>query len=48
MNGFCGVFEAMKKLSGRRSLRCDKRQFRAKMTVSPGTVFELLLFEQKS
>ena len=35
MNGFSGESEAMKKLSGRRSLRCDKRQFRAKLTVSP-------------
>ena len=27
-------FEAMKMLSGRRAPRCDKDQFRAKMTVS--------------
>ena len=27
-------FEAMKTLSGRRAPRCDKDQFRAKMTVS--------------
>ena len=27
-------FEAMKMLSDRRALRCDKNQFRAKMTVS--------------
>ena len=29
-----GEFEAMKMLSGRRALRCDKNQFCAKMTVS--------------
>ena len=29
-----GGFEAMKMLSGRRAPRCDKHQFRAKMTVS--------------
>ena len=29
-----GEFEAMKTLSGRRAPRCDKHQFRAKMTVS--------------
>ena len=39
-----GEFEAMKTLSGRRAPRCDKHQFRAKITVSASTVFELLLF----
>ena len=36
VNGFIdqGEFEAMKTLSGRRAPRCDKHQFRAKMTVS--------------
>ena len=29
-----GKFGAMKTLSGRRALRCDEHQFRAKMTVS--------------
>ena len=29
-----GEFEAMKTLSGCRTLRCDKHQFRVKMTVS--------------
>ena len=29
-----GEFEAMKTLSGRRAPRCDKHQFRTKMTVS--------------
>ena len=29
-----GEFEAMKTLSSRRASRCDKNQFRAKMTVS--------------
>ena len=29
-----GKFKAMKTLSGRRPPRCDKHQFRAKMTVS--------------
>ena len=29
-----GEFEAMKTLSGRRAPRCEKDQFRAKMTVS--------------
>ena len=29
-----GEFEAMKTPIGRRALRCDKDQFRAKMTVS--------------
>ena len=28
-----GEFEAMKTLSGRRASRCDKHQFRAKITV---------------
>ena len=36
-----GEFEAMKTLSGRRAPRCDKHQFRAKMTVS--TVCEISL-----
>ena len=36
VNGFIdhGEFEALKTLSGRRAPRCDKHQFRAKMTVS--------------
>ena len=36
VNGFVDQdeFEAMKTLSGRRAPRCDKHQFRAKMTVS--------------
>ena len=38
VNGFInidqGEFEAMKMLSSRRTPRCDKNQFRAKMTVS--------------
>ena len=29
-----GEFEAMKTLSGHRAPRCDKHQFRAKITVS--------------
>ena len=41
-------FEAMKTLSGRRAPRCDKDQFRAKMTVSTQIVYEISLFEQKS
>ena len=41
-------FEAMKTLNGRRAPRCDKDQFRAKMTVSTKTVCEISLFEQKS
>ena len=36
-------FEAMKPLSGRRALCCGKHQFRAKMTVSTQTVFEVSL-----
>ena len=43
-----GEFEAMKTLSGRRAVHCDKHQFRAKMTVSTSTVCEISLFEQKS
>ena len=38
-----GEFEAMKTLSGRRAPRYDKHQFRAKMTVSTQTVFQILL-----
>ena len=38
-----GEFEAMKTLSGRIAPRCDKHQFRAKMTVSTQTVFEMSL-----
>ena len=34
VNGFCCEFEAMKTLSGHIAPRCDKRQFRAKTTVS--------------
>ena len=34
VNGFYCEFEAMKTLSGRKALRCDKHQFRAKMMVS--------------
>ena len=36
-------FEAMKTLSGRRALRCDEHQFRAKMMVSIQTIFEISL-----
>ena len=35
-----GEFEAMNTLSDRRAPRCDKHQFRAKMTVSTQTVFD--------
>ena len=38
-----GEFEATKTLDDRRALRCDKHQFRAKMTVSTQTVFEISL-----
>ena len=43
-----GEFEAMKTPNGRRTPRCDKDQFRAKMTASTYTVCEISLFEQKS
>ena len=33
----------MKTLNGHRAPRCDKHQFRAKMTVSTQTVFEISL-----
>ena len=39
--GDYGEFEAMTTLSGRRAPRCDIHQFRAKMTVSTYTVFEI-------
>ena len=38
-----GKFEATKTLDDRRAPRCDKHQFRAKMTVSTQTVFEISL-----
>ena len=38
-----GEFEAMKTLSGCRAPRCDKHQFRAKMTVSTQTFCEISL-----
>ena len=38
-----GEFEAMKTLIGRRALRLDKDQFRAKMTVSTSTFYEISL-----
>ena len=38
-----GEFEAMKMLSGSRASRCDKHQFRGKMTVSTQTVFKISL-----
>ena len=38
-----GEFEAMKTLNDRRAPRCDKDQFRAKMTVSTQTVFKISL-----
>ena len=38
-----GEFEAMKTPIDRRTPRCDKDQFRAKMTVSTSTVCEILL-----
>ena len=44
VNGFC-KFEAMKTLIGRRAPRCDKDQFRAKMTVSTQTVCEISLLK---
>ena len=37
--------EAMKTLSDRRALRCDKDQFRAKMTMSTSTVCEISLLD---
>ena len=33
VNGYQGEFVTMKALSGRRAPRCDRHQFRAKMTV---------------
>ena len=36
-----GEFEALKMLSGRRALHCDKQQFHAKMMVSTQTIFEI-------
>ena len=43
VNGFIdqGEFEAMKTLDDRRAPRCDKHQFRAKMTASTQAVFEI-------
>ena len=38
-----GEFEATKTLSRLKALHCDKHQFRAKMTVSTQTVFEISL-----
>ena len=38
-----GEFEAMKTSVGRRAPRCNKDQFRAKMTVSTSTVCEISL-----
>ena len=38
-----GEFEAMKTLSGCRASRCDKHQFRAKMTVITQTCWEISL-----
>ena len=38
-----GQFEAMKTLSGRRALRCDKHQFCPTMMVSTYAVCEILL-----
>ena len=38
-----GEFEATKTPIGRRAPRCDKDQFRAKMTVSTSTVCEISL-----
>ena len=38
-------FVAMKTLSGCKALRCDKHQFRDKMTVSTWTVFEISLLD---
>ena len=38
-----GEFEAMKTLNVRRAPRCDKHQFRAKMTVRTQPVFEISL-----
>ena len=39
-------FVAMKTLSGCKALRCDKHQFRDKMTVRTWTVFEISLFDK--
>ena len=43
VNSFINLdeFETIKTLSGRRVLCCDEHQFRAKMTVSTQTVFEI-------
>ena len=38
-----GKFEAMKTLSGRRALRCDKHQFCDKMTVNTRTVLDIAI-----
>ena len=38
-----GEFETMKMLDERRAPRCDKHQFRAKMTVSTQAVVEISL-----
>ena len=38
-----GEFEAMKTPNGRRALRCDKDQFRAKMTMSTSIICEISL-----
>ena len=43
-----GEFKAMKTLSGWEAVRCDEHLFGAKIKVSAWTIFELLLFEQKS
>ena len=43
-----GKFEAMKTLSGWEAACYDEHQFRATIKVSAWTVFQLLLFEQKS
>ena len=50
VNGFVeqSEFEAMKTLSGWEAAHCDEHPFRAKIKVSAWTIFELLLFEQKS
>ena len=42
VNGFC-EFEAMKTLSSHRAPRCNKYEFRAKMTVSTQIIFEISL-----
>ena len=36
-------FVAMKSLSGCKAPRCDKHQFHDKMTVSTGTIFEIVV-----